>query len=99
MVRGLDDGMRNGFCPHKQHGSVAGMEAAARAVDLMKTYGQGDTTIAALDHVNVEFERGAFTAIMGPSSSGKSTLMHTMAGLDAFTSGEVWIGGGRRWRR
>lgn len=93
MVRGLDDGMRNGFCPHKQHGSVAGMEAAARAVDLVKTYGQGDTTIAALDHVNVEFERGAFTAIMGPSGSGKSTLMHTMAGLDAFTSGEVWIGG------
>ena len=69
------------------------MEAAARAVDLVKTYGQGDTTIAALDHVNVEFERGAFTAIMGPSGSGKSTLMHTMAGLDAFTSGEVWIGG------
>lgn len=69
------------------------MEAAARAVDLVKTYGQGETTIYALDHVNVEFERGAFTAIMGPSGSGKSTLMHTMAGLDGFTSGEVFIGG------
>ena len=69
------------------------MEAAAKAVDLVKTYGQGETTIAALDHINVEFERAAFTAIMGPSGSGKSTLMHTMAGLDGFTSGKVFIGG------
>ncbi|QYH19286.1 ABC transporter ATP-binding protein [Corynebacterium aquatimens] len=69
------------------------MEAAARAVDLVKTYGQGDTQVAALDGVNVAFERNAFTAIMGPSGSGKSTLMHTMAGLDSFTSGEAYIGG------
>lgn len=69
------------------------MESAARAVDLVKTYGQGDTQVAALDGVNVEFGRNAFTAIMGPSGSGKSTLMHTMAGLDSFTSGEAYIGG------
>lgn len=68
-------------------------EAAARAVDLVKTYGQGDTKVAALDGVNVEFARNAFTAIMGPSGSGKSTLMHTMAGLDSFTSGEAYVGG------
>lgn len=66
------------------------MEAAARAVDLVKTYGQGDTVVTALDGVNVEFERNTFTAIMGPSGSGKSTLMHTMAGLDGFTSGGVY---------
>lgn len=69
------------------------MEAVARAVDLVKTYGQGDTVVTALDGVNVEFERNTFTAIMGPSGSGKSTLMHTMAGLDGFTSGEAYIGG------
>lgn len=69
------------------------MEAAARAVNLVKTYGQGDTVVTALDGVSVEFERNTFTAIMGPSGSGKSTLMHTMAGLDAFTSGEAYIGG------
>lgn len=68
-------------------------EAAARAVDLVKTYGQGDTQIFALDHINIEFESNAFTAIMGPSGSGKSTLMHTMAGLDSFTAGEAYIGG------
>jgi putative ABC transport system ATP-binding protein len=55
---------------------------AARAVALTKTYGKGDAIVRALDGVNVDFERGRFTAVMGPSGSGKSTLMHCMAGLD-----------------
>ncbi|MBT5206288.1 MAG: ABC transporter ATP-binding protein [Acidimicrobiaceae bacterium] len=57
-----------------------------------KTYGSGDTEVHALDGVDVEFERGRFTAIMGPSGSGKSTLMHCSAGLDDLTSGTVHIG-------
>ncbi|WP_312714957.1 ABC transporter ATP-binding protein [Corynebacterium flavescens] len=66
--------------------------AAARAVELFKQYGQGDTAVTALDHINVEFAKNHFTAIMGPSGSGKSTLMHTMAGLDSATSGSAFIG-------
>jgi putative ABC transport system ATP-binding protein len=66
--------------------------AAARAVDLTKVYGQGDTRVVALDSVSCSFERGHFTAIMGPSGSGKSTLMHCMAGLDTATSGSAFIG-------
>ncbi|WP_217624859.1 ABC transporter ATP-binding protein [Bifidobacterium miconisargentati] len=65
----------------------------ARAVDLVKTYGDADNLVTALDHVNVEFERGRMTAIMGPSGSGKSTLMHCMAGLDQPTSGQVFVEG------
>jgi putative ABC transport system ATP-binding protein len=67
--------------------------AAARAVDAVKVYGQGDTLVTALNHVSVDFERGRFTAIMGPSGSGKSTLMHCMAGLDSLTEGRAFIGG------
>lgn len=67
-------------------------EAAARAVDLFKQYGSGDTAVTALDHINIEFGRNQFTAIMGPSGSGKSTLMHTMAGLDSATFGAAFIG-------
>lgn len=67
--------------------------AAARAVNLRKSYGQGDTEVVALDGVDIEFRQGEFTAIMGPSGSGKSTLMHVMAGLDTATSGEAFIGG------
>jgi len=57
-----------------------------------KVYGTGDTEVRALDGVDVEFEKGRFTAIMGPSGSGKSTLMHCSAGLDDLTSGTVHIG-------
>ncbi|RJO79985.1 ABC transporter ATP-binding protein [Nocardia panacis] len=66
--------------------------AAARAIDLTKVYGSGDTQVAALAGVSVEFAKGEFTAIMGPSGSGKSTLMHCLAGLDAASSGTVRIG-------
>ena len=66
--------------------------AAARMVGGSKIYETGDTEVRALDGVDVEFERGRFTAIMGPSGSGKSTLMHCSAGLDDLTSGTVHIG-------
>src|SRR5689334_21073864 len=65
---------------------------AARAVDLVKTYGTGETEVRALDHVSVDLVAGEFTAIMGPSGSGKSTLMHAVAGLDSVDSGSVMIG-------
>jgi putative ABC transport system ATP-binding protein len=66
--------------------------AAARAVDLVKTYGKGDAVVQALDGITLELERGRFTAVMGPSGSGKSTLMHCMAGLDTPTSGRTFVG-------
>ncbi len=65
--------------------------AAARAVDVVKVYGTGDTEVRALDGVSVNFQAGRFTAIMGPSGSGKSTLMHCVAGLDSVTSGQVFL--------
>jgi putative ABC transport system ATP-binding protein len=66
---------------------------AARAVNLVKQYGSGDTAVRALDGVSLDFAAGEFTAVMGPSGSGKSTLMHCLAALDSPTSGTVLIGG------
>jgi putative ABC transport system ATP-binding protein len=69
------------------------VDLAARAVEVVKIYGEGATRVDALRGVNLELPRGGFTAIMGPSGSGKSTLMHCLAGLDSIDGGSVWIGG------
>ncbi|WP_297346957.1 ABC transporter ATP-binding protein [uncultured Mobiluncus sp.] len=62
---------------------------------LTKIYGQADTerAVTALDNVDVDFPRAQFTAIMGPSGSGKSSLLHILAGLDSFQSGTVKVAG------
>ncbi|KUL54196.1 MULTISPECIES: ABC transporter ATP-binding protein [unclassified Streptomyces] len=65
---------------------------AARARGLTKAYGSGETTVLALDAVDVDIARERFTAVMGPSGSGKSTLMHCLAGLDSVSAGQVWLG-------
>jgi putative ABC transport system ATP-binding protein len=67
-------------------------DIAARAVDAWKVYGSGEAQVIALRGVNVELEKGRYTAIMGPSGSGKSTLMHCLAGLDALTRGQAFVG-------
>lgn len=72
-------------------GSGERTAVAARARKVVKAFGTGDTRVVALDEVDVDIERGQFTAIMGPSGSGKSTLMHCLAGLDTVTSGQIWL--------
>lgn len=69
------------------------MKPIAKAIDLKKIYGEGDTEVCALDGVNFEIQQGEFAAILGASGSGKSTLLNIMGGLDCPTSGEVWIDG------
>ncbi|MFD5270190.1 ABC transporter ATP-binding protein [Streptomyces sp. NPDC058335] len=80
--------------PAAQHapGLASAEDLAARARGLTKAYGSGETTVLALDSVDVDIVRGRFTAVMGPSGSGKSTLMHCLAGLDTVSTGQVWLG-------
>jgi len=68
-------------------------EVAARALDLVKVYGHGESEVRALDHVSIDLYQGEFTSVMGPSGSGKSTLMHCLAALDTPTSGEAVVAG------
>jgi putative ABC transport system ATP-binding protein len=65
---------------------------AARAVEVVKTYGHDEAAVRALDGADVDIPAGRFTAVMGPSGSGKSTLVHALAGLDHIDSGQVLLG-------
>lgn len=73
-------------------GMVTYMEAIVRAKGLKKYYGKGEALVKALDGVDLEIERGKFTAIIGTSGSGKSTLLHMLGGLDVPSEGSVFIG-------
>ncbi|KAA9158882.1 ABC transporter ATP-binding protein [Amycolatopsis acidicola] len=66
---------------------------AVRLREVSKTYGAGAGQVTALDHVSFDFAPHRFTAVMGPSGSGKSSLLHCAAGLDRPTSGSVSIDG------
>lgn len=60
-----------------------------KTIDLRKIYGKGDSEVKAIDGINLEIEPHKFTAIIGQSGSGKSSLLHCIAGLDKPTSGKV----------
>jgi putative ABC transport system ATP-binding protein len=61
--------------------------------DLTKIYTMGDQEVRALNGVTLDIMQGEFVAIMGPSGSGKSSLMNLIGALDRPTSGQMLING------
>jgi len=62
---------------------------AVKLVDIKKDFGK----VRVIEGVSCEIEDGEFIVILGVSGCGKSTLLRIIAGLEAATSGEVYIGG------
>lgn len=61
--------------------------------NLNKIYDETKVPVHALKDINLQIEKGEFTAIVGPSGSGKTTLLNMIGGLDSPTSGQIIING------
>jgi putative ABC transport system ATP-binding protein len=69
--------------------------STVRCKELCRFFVQGEQTIKALDHVDLEIRKHEFVCLSGPSGSGKTTLLNVIGGLDRPDSGEVWVAGQR----
>jgi lipoprotein-releasing system ATP-binding protein len=67
-------------------------EAVVACHALRKVY-EGPQPVPVLNGVDIEIMSGERVAVMGRSGSGKSTLLHLLGGLDAPTSGQVFVKG------
>jgi lipoprotein-releasing system ATP-binding protein len=70
---------------------VGAVAPILEARDLRKSYGSGAAAVSVLDGVNLKISAGEMVAVMGPSGTGKSTLLHLLAALDSPTSGAVYF--------
>jgi lipoprotein-releasing system ATP-binding protein len=68
------------------------MSTVLRAENVVRRL-EGEVPVTLVDDVSLEIERGQFVAIMGPSGSGKSSLLYLLGLLDVPTQGRVWLDG------
>jgi putative ABC transport system ATP-binding protein len=61
--------------------------------ELVKIFPMGETSIFALNHVNLEFKKTEFAGLVGPSGSGKTTLLNIIGSLDSPTEGSATVMG------
>ncbi len=60
---------------------------------VSKSFRKGDETIIPLDNISMDIEMGEFVSLMGPSGTGKSTLLNLVSGIDRPDSGTITVNG------
>lgn len=68
------------------------MSIVLKAENLVRRL-EGEVPVTLVDDISLEIGRGQFVAIMGPSGSGKSSLLYLLGLLDVPTHGRVWLDG------
>ena len=66
---------------------------AVRVRDLRLTLGEGPAAVEILRGIDLDVPAGETLALLGPSGSGKSSLMAVLTGLEQATSGELQVAG------
>ncbi len=61
--------------------------------NLTRQFTKGGETLTPLDAVNLTIEPRDFISLMGPSGTGKSTLLNLLVGIDRPTSGQIVVHG------
>ena len=64
-----------------------------RLQEVSRTVTSGAGPLTILQPTSLHIAKGRAVAITGPSGSGKSTLLGLIAGLDAPTTGRIWLDG------
>ena len=72
--------------------TLTATSVAVRCEELVKTYRTGSGEVRALRGVTAEFPAGTLVAVVGPSGSGKSSLLRLIAGLDRPNDGALVVG-------
>jgi len=67
--------------------------ALLRTERLTKAFGSGPSRVVPLNEIDLSIEAGEMVAVVGPSGTGKSTLLHLLAALDTPSSGTVYFAG------
>ena len=62
---------------------------------IKKSFGTGDSRVNVLKGLDLDIEKGEFCVLLGPSSSGKSTLLNIIGGIDGADEGSITIEGER----
>ncbi|QDT31837.1 ABC transporter ATP-binding protein [Thalassoglobus polymorphus] len=61
--------------------------------NLTKRFQSGEETISPLDGIDLDIEAEEFVSLMGPSGTGKSTLLNAVAGIDRPNEGSIIVNG------
>jgi putative ABC transport system ATP-binding protein len=61
--------------------------------NLTKSFRKGDEVITPLENVDLDVEAGDFISMMGPSGTGKSTLLNLVSGIDRPDAGTITVDG------
>ncbi|QEG38420.1 ABC transporter ATP-binding protein [Roseimaritima ulvae] len=61
--------------------------------NVSKSFRKGEETITPLRNVDLDIAEGEFVSLMGPSGTGKSTLLNVISGIDRPDEGSIVVGG------